>query len=239
MSSEKSFVKEKILRYLLKEKLKEESMQAGFGGIDIQRTPVGTNVVLYVQKPGLIIGRQGAIINDLTKQVETLFNIKNAQIEAKLVENKNLNATVQAQSLADALERGWHFRRAGHSTVKRIMNAGARGCQIIISGKLSGQRHRTEKFREGKIKYCGEPRLQWIDEGYAVAKKKLGIIGVKVQIMPPEAHLPDDIEIKRNVPEVADEAENETEENVAISVDEIEGENVVEPADDVKEEKDA
>ena len=60
-----------------------------------------------------------------------------------------------AEKLAFALERGWHFRRAGHSTVRRIMDNGARGCQIIVAGKLTGERHRTEKFKEGYIKFCG------------------------------------------------------------------------------------
>ena len=68
-----------------------------------------------------------------------------------------------AEKLAEALERGWHFRRAGHSTVRRIMDAGAKGCQVIIAGKLTGARHRTEKFTEGHVKYCGETAKQVMD----------------------------------------------------------------------------
>ncbi|MCI4371894.1 MAG: 30S ribosomal protein S3, partial [Thermoplasmata archaeon] len=98
---------------------------------------------------------------------------------------------------ANALERGWHFRRAGHSTVRRIMEAGAKGCLVVIAGKLTGQRHRREKFKAGHIKYCGEPRNLWMDRGFASAKLKPGIIGVTVEIMDPRAKLPDDIEIKQ------------------------------------------
>ncbi|MEW5760031.1 MAG: 30S ribosomal protein S3, partial [Candidatus Thermoplasmatota archaeon] len=100
-----------------------------------------------------------------------------------------------AQKLADAIEKGWHFRRAAHATVRRIMDAGAKGCQVIISGKLTGARHRSEKFREGHIKYCGETRSRWMRDGYAVALTKPGIIGIKVQIMIPDAKLLSDVEI--------------------------------------------
>jgi small subunit ribosomal protein S3 len=100
-----------------------------------------------------------------------------------------------AQKLAEALERGWHFRRAGHSTLRRIMDAGAKGCLITIAGKLTGGRKRTEKFLDGHIKWCGDTALQHMDVGYATAKKKLGIIGCTVAIMNKDARLPDEVDI--------------------------------------------
>jgi len=75
------------------------------------------------------------------------------------------------------------------------MDAGAKGCQVIIAGKLTGARHRTEKFTEGHVKYCGETARQVMDNGYAVAKLKPGILGVKVRIMKSDAKLPDEIKI--------------------------------------------
>ena len=99
-----------------------------------------------------------------------------------------------AEKLAFSLERGWHFRRAGHSTVRRIMDSGAKGCHIIVAGKLTGQRHRTEKFKDGFIKFCGEPKANFMDKGYAVAKLKMGVIGVTVEIMKNEK-LPADITV--------------------------------------------
>lgn len=196
MTSERKFIEENVKRVLLKEYLKRKTERSGFGGLDIQRTPMGTRVTLIAERPGMVIGRKGESIKELTEYVENEFKFDNPQIEVKEVPNPNLNPHIMAQKLATALERGWHFRRAGHSTVRRIMSAGAKGCQVIISGKLTGQRHRTEKFREGHIKYCGESKLDWMREGYAVAKKKLGVIGVKVQIMDPNAKLPDEIELR-------------------------------------------
>ena len=182
MASERKFVAENIRRVLLKEYLMKEVSRAGFGGLDVQR-------------PGLVIGRRGQTIKNLTAVIEDRFGFENPQIEVQEVENASLNAQIMAEKLAFSLERGWHFRRAGHSTVRRIMDAGARGCHIIVAGKLTGQRHRTEKFKEGYIKFCGEPKANFIDHGYAVAKLKMGVIGVTVEIMAKDAKLPADITV--------------------------------------------
>jgi len=195
MASERKFTQENIRRVLLKEHLMKTVDRAGFGGVDVQRTPMGTRVSLIVERPGIVIGRRGSAIKTLTKDIEDKFHYDNPQIEVQEVENPNLNAQIMAEKLAFALERGWHFRRAGHSTVRRIMESGARGCLIIISGTLPGERHRTEKFKEGYIKYCGESRELFVGTGFAVAKLKPGVIGVQVEIMQPGARLPAEIDV--------------------------------------------
>ncbi|MEM3396283.1 MAG: 30S ribosomal protein S3 [Thermoplasmata archaeon] len=199
MATERKFVRENIRRVLLKEYLMRETERAGFGGLEVQRTPMGTRVVLYCERPGFVIGRKGGAIKDLTAAIEHTFKFDNPQIEVLEVKNPALNAQIMAKKLAIALERGWQYRRAGHSTVRRIMDAGARGCQVIISGKLAGERHRTEKFREGMIKYCGDSALKFVEKGYAVAKLKPGIMGATVWIMRPDAKLPDEIKIKEPI----------------------------------------
>lgn len=227
MASERKFIAENIRRVLLKEYLMREVDRAGFGGVEVQRTPMGTRVTLITERPGLVIGRRGSAIKNLTRAIEADFSFSNPQIEVQEVENPNLNPQIMAEKLAFALERGWHFRRAGHSTVRRIMEAGAKGCQVVLSGKLTGQRHRTEKFKDGTIKFCGEPKIKFIKTGFAVAKLKRGVIGVKVEIMEPDAKLPDEIEIVSEVqakdllPELfakieAEEAAEETLEKRAI-----------------------
>ena len=89
------------------------------------------------------------------------------------------------------------------------MSAGAKGCQVIIAGKITGARHRTEKFTEGHIKFCGEIVKKVMDFGFSEAKLKAGVLGVKVRIMKPNAVLPDEIELKK--PEVKKEQEKEPE----------------------------
>jgi len=193
---DKRIVIENVRRMLLQEYLMKETQRAGFGGLDIQRTPMGTRVTLIAERPGLVIGRKGGAIKALTEAVERQFSFDNPQIEVQEVSNPSLNAQIMAEKLANALERGWHFRRAGHSTVRRIMEAGAKGCLVVIAGKLTGQRHRRAKVKDGHIKYCGEPRNTWMRKGFAIAKLKPGVIGVTVQIMDPDAKLPDEISIK-------------------------------------------
>ena len=195
MAAERKIVAEHVRRVLLKEYLMKEVSRAGFGGLDVQRTPMGTRVILTTERPGLVIGRRGQTIKNLTQVIEEQYGFDSPQIEVQEVENASLNAQIMAEKLAFSLERGWHFRRAGHSTVRRIMDAGARGCYIIVAGKLSGQRHRTEKFKEGNIKFCGDTKAQFIEHGYAVAKLKMGVIGVTVEIMVKDAKMPADITV--------------------------------------------
>ena len=211
MATEKKFVRENVRRLMVKEYLRERIAGAGFGGMDIQRTPMGTRISILVERPGLVIGRGGSNIAKLTEEIREKFKIDNPQIEILEAGDKaTLNAQIMAEKLAEALERGWHFRRAAHSTVRRIMEAGAKGCQVIISGKLTGERHRTEKFTQGHVKYCGDIVNEVMDEGFAVAKLKPGVIGVKVRIMKPDAKLPDEISIVVPSEEAKEEAKEET-----------------------------
>jgi small subunit ribosomal protein S3 len=197
MVNERKFVRENTKRSLIKKYLLKEIEGAGFGGMSIQRTPIGTRINILVERPGMVIGKSGVKIKQLTEDIKKRFEVDNPQIEIQEAgAGAPLNAQIMAEKLAEALERGWHFRRAGHSTVRRIMNAGAKGCQVIIAGKLTGARHRTEKFTEGHVKYCGETAKEVMELGYATAKLKPGVLGVKVRIMKPDAVLPDEIKLK-------------------------------------------
>jgi small subunit ribosomal protein S3 len=100
-----------------------------------------------------------------------------------------------AEKIASAMERGWYYRRAGHSAAQNIMDAGARGVIITLAGKLTGSRNRTQKFILGHVKYCGETAERYMDKGYSVCVKKLGTIGVTVEIMRPGTRLPHEISI--------------------------------------------
>ncbi|MFP4184624.1 MAG: 30S ribosomal protein S3 [Thermoplasmata archaeon] len=233
MARERKFIEEKMDRVILKEFLQEKTERAGYGGADISRTPMGTRITLYTERPALVIGRKGKRIREITEEIKEKFDFDNPQIEVQEVKRPQLNAQIMAEKLASSLERGWYFRRAGHSTVRKIVDAGAKGCQVILSGKVSGPRHRVEKFQDGHIKYCGEERKKWMDEGFSQAKLKLGIIGVTVKIMDPNAKLPDEIEIippKSEIEEeeVKEEVEEESEEDTTEEVEEMEIEEEVE-----------
>ena len=193
MTIVKEMLKERVRRVQVHDHVQKRTTRAGFGGLSIQRTPLGTHVRIAAERPGLVIGRKGSDIQKLTEELERKFGYENLQVEAGEVTRFALNPLIMAAKVANALERGWNYRRAGNSMLQRIMDAGARGCQITIAGKLTGLRHRTEKFLSGHIKFCGEPALKLMDVGIAQAKLKPGTIGVKVAIMKPDAVLPAEI----------------------------------------------
>ena len=199
MSNNKSTLRQiidrNVERHLVKEFLMNNTKKAGFGGLDIRRTPTGTEVTVKAERPGMVIGRKGKIINELQKQLDERFGLENPRLKVDEVEDAALNAQVMAEKIASAMERGWYYRRAGHSAALNIMEAGARGVIITLAGKLTGSRNRTQKFVRGHVKYCGETALQHMDVGYSVCIKKLGTIGVTVAIMRKGTKLPHEITI--------------------------------------------
>ena len=207
MTVVKEMIEERVRRVQVHDHVQKRTERAGFGGLSIQRTPLGTHVRISAERPGLVIGRKGSDIQRLTEELERKFGYENLQVEAGEVEKFALNPLIMAAKVANALERGWNYRRAGNSMLQRIMDAGARGCQITIAGKLTGLRHRTEKFLSGHIKFCGETALELMDVGIAQAKLKPGTIGVKVAIMKPDARLPDEIEVLKPEIPVTEEKE--------------------------------
>jgi small subunit ribosomal protein S3 len=196
MAVERKFVKEAVNRLLVKDFVQHETQRAGYGGLDIQRTPLGTRVNITAERPGMVIGRKGATINELTQRLNRQFGLENPQISVEEpAYNPGLNAQIMAYKMAESLERGWHFRRVGHSTVQRVMASGAQGVIVEIAGKLSGAKRRREKFIAGHVKYAGETAYTLMDFGYAQCKRKLGIIGCTVKIMKKDAHLPDEVKV--------------------------------------------
>ncbi|OLZ40059.1 30S ribosomal protein S3 [Natrinema saccharevitans] len=199
MADEHQFIENGLQRSQIDEFFQEELGRAGYGGMDVAKTPMGTQIVLKAEKPGMVIGKGGENIRKVTTALEERFNLEDPQIDVQEVEEPDLNARIVADRLANALERGWYFRKAGHTTIDRIMEAGALGAEIVLSGKVTGARSRVEKFNRGYIKHNGEPAETVVDHGQGVAVMKLGTIGVDVKIIPPGAELPDDFEVNEDM----------------------------------------
>jgi small subunit ribosomal protein S3 len=195
MPAKDQFIEKGIRRAEIDDYLAEELKKAGYEKVDIQKTALGTRVIIYAARPGLVIGKRGRTVKDLTEILETKYGLENPQIEVNEIETPELSARVMASRLASALERGIHFRRAAYSIIRRVMAAGAKGVEIKISGKLTSQRAKYQKFRDGFVSKTGEPAVQFVDDAVAHSLSKPGITGVHVKIMLPNAHLPDDIEI--------------------------------------------
>jgi small subunit ribosomal protein S3 len=199
MADEHQFIEDGLQRSQIDEFFADELGRAGYGGMDVAKTPMGTQIVLKAEKPGMVIGKGGKNIRKVTRELEERFDLDDPQIDVQEVDEPDLNARIVADRLANALERGWYFRKAGHTTIDRIMEAGALGAEIVLSGTVTGARSRVEKFNRGYIKHNGEPAQEIVDEGQGVAVMKLGTIGVTVKIIPPGAELPDDFEIHDDV----------------------------------------
>ncbi len=189
------FISESKKKTEIDEFLQKKLERAGYGGVTIAKTPLGTHIVIYAMRPGLVIGRGGETIRDLARILEEKFKIPNPQISVSEMEIPELNAFVVASRIAGALQRGVHFRRAGFWALNQIMEAGALGAEIIISGKLRTERARYEKFRAGYLPKCGEPALKFMRKAEVHVQLKPGMFGVKVRIMPPDAKFPDKIQI--------------------------------------------
>jgi small subunit ribosomal protein S3 len=198
MADEQQFIDNGLQRTQIDEFFQDELGRAGYGGMEIAKTPMGTQIVLKAEKPGMVIGKGGKNIRKITSTLESEFGLDDPQVDVQEVDEPDLNARIVADRLANALERGWYFRKAGHTTIDRIMESGALGAEIVLSGKVTGARSRVEKFNRGYIKHNGEPAEEIVDHGVSTAVVQLGTIGVQVKIIPPGAELPDDFEIRED-----------------------------------------
>lgn len=197
MSAIKYFIEQNTRRLTIDEFLGFELNSAGYGGVEIRKMPMRTEVVIHASRPGVVIGRRGSKIRELTDILEHEFGIENVQVEVSEIENPWLNAQVMASRLARQLERGVRFRRMAYWILRRVMRAGAIGCEIIVSGKLSSRRARYQKFKQGTIAKTGEPATVFVDEADDKAVLKPGVIGIKVRIMRPDAKLPGVVFVKK------------------------------------------
>ena len=229
---EKDFVTEGLRRTRIDEYLEKELERAGYGGMEVQITPLGTMVIVYAERPGMVIGRGGKNVRSITNTLKTEFGLDNPQIEVKEVEVPELNPKIMAYKISNMLQRGMHFRRVAYSTIRRIMGAGAQGVEVTISGKIRGSRSAVAKFVEGYIKKCGEPSTRLVEEGFAIAQLKPGVLGIYVRIMPPDTVLPDSVEILP--PKVIIEEDGEViEEEIDVETEEIIEEEIIEEVEDL------
>jgi small subunit ribosomal protein S3 len=184
MAIEKMFVKEGVKEMEMEKFLGEKFKRADYSRTEIQRTPMGTRIIVYANKPGLVIGRGGRKIDEITEEIKTKFGFENPLIDVREVDQPFLDAKIVAQRIVRDLEKGLNYKRVCNFYLDKVMEAGAIGIQIIAAGKLTGsERSRFQKFKKGFIAYSGDYAEKLVDKSYAQALLKAGIIGVKVKIM--------------------------------------------------------
>jgi len=181
---EKIFVKAGITTSDIEKFLRKKVEKAGYSHSEIERTPLGTRIIIYVHKPGIIIGKSGRKIEELSEEIREKFKIENPMIDVKEVEQPMLDANIVAYRIAKAIEKGINYKKVCNYYLEQVRNAGATGVSIVVSGKLAGkERSRFQKFRSGFVAYSGDYADRFVEKGYAQAIVRPGIVGVEVRIM--------------------------------------------------------
>ncbi len=201
MSVVKRIIQDSIERVKVDELLLEEYEQAGYGGITLTKTPLGAQINLFAMRPGRVIGKRGRAIKAASARLEDELGLPNPQITVVEVEVPEMNPQIMASRIANALERGVHYRRAIFWSLRRIIDSGAIGCEVILKGPLRSARSRFEKVVEGYVPKSGDPALRNVRTATIHVKMKRGVIGVTVNIVPPEAKFPDKVDLN-DLPEI-------------------------------------
>lgn len=203
---ERDFIAQKTKEFLIKRYLESKLSNVGLSQIKLKKIPLGEKIIIYTSRPSLIVGSKGANIKDLTNYLKKEFKLENPQIEINEIKNVFLDANVVAERIVSFLERfgSARFKSIGHKMMENVMNAGALGIEIIVSGKIPGARAKSWRFYQGYLKKCGDVSFSGIKRAKKVAALKSGIIGVKVSIMPPDIKLPDKIKILETPLETAE-----------------------------------
>jgi len=184
MAIEKMFVKEGIKESEVEEYLERRFDKAGYSHTEIQRTPLGTRILVFAHKPGLVIGRSGRRINEITDEIKQKFGFENPLVDVKEVEQPLLDAGIVARRIAHALERGINYKKVSNYYIERVMESGAVGIQIKVGGKISGrERSDSKKFKRGFVAFSGDYADTLVERGYTTATLKPGIVGIQVRIM--------------------------------------------------------
>jgi len=204
---EREFIQQKTKEYYIRKEVENTLKGAGISQVRLKKIPLGEKIIIHTSRPSLIVGSKGSNIRDLTKKLKKEFNLENPQIEIVEVKEVFLDAAIVAERIAGSLEKfgSARFKSIGHKIMENVLNSGALGIELIISGKIPGARAKSWRFYQGYLKKCGDIAIYGVRTAQKSALLKSGIIGIKVAIMPPDLALPDTIEILEHpVVEVAE-----------------------------------
>jgi len=187
MSKKRKFVADGVFYAELNEFLTRELGEDGYSGVEVRVTPVRTEIIIKATRTQNVIGDNGQRIRELTSLIQKRFNFdpKSVALYAEKVQNRALCAIAQAETLCFKLEERLAVRRACYGILRFIMENEAKGCEIIVSGKLRAQRAKAMKFKDGYMINSGEAARHYVDKAVRHIKLKQGVLGIKVSIMLP------------------------------------------------------
>jgi len=197
---ERKFIEEKVKEFKIKEMIKGLMDNVGFSKVEIEKTPLGMKITIHSSKPGLIVGKGGSNIKALSEKLEA-YGLKNPQIEIEEIEEPELDAHIIAERIVYQIKRFGksRFKAIGYKTLQRMMNAGAVGAEVTISGRIPGKRHNTWRFKAGRLPKNGYVADCLVNKGFEEIQWKQGTVGVKVSILKPDIPTPDNFELVKEV----------------------------------------
>lgn len=223
---ERKFVASNMKEFMIQEFISSSIKGAEHSHTKLQITPLGEKIVIFSSRPGLIVGKKGQNIKQLTKVLKKKFELENPQIEISEVQGVYFDANIMAERVANYLEKFGtsKFKSIGHKVMTDVMGAGAMGIEIVISGKIPSARAKSWRFYQGYLKKCGDIALTGVNIAHVDAQLKSGTVGIKVSIMPPDTKLPDDIILREEKPKeekkVVASEEGKTEPSVEVKAEE-------------------
>lgn len=193
---EKRFVNFKKEELGVREYVKNALGKGRISNVFVEYTPVGEKIIIATSRPGLVIGRKGEKIDELTRVLKKRFKLDNPHIEIKEITVPTLDAQLVADEIAVLLERqgSLKFKVIAYKMLESIMRSGAMGAEIVLSGKLPSERAKSWRFAQGYLKKTGDP-AKVVLRAMSQAITMPGVVGIKVSILPPNAHIHDKIVI--------------------------------------------
>jgi len=187
INKKRKFVADGVFFAELNHFLQSELGEDGYSGVEVRVTPVRTEIIIRATRTQSVLGDKGRRIRELTSLVQKRFNFPEGNVElyAEKVQNRALSAIAQAESLRFKLQGGLAVRRACYGVLRYVMENGAKGCEIVVSGKLRAARAKAMKFRDGYMIKSGNASREYVDYAVRHLLMKQGVLGIKVKIMLP------------------------------------------------------
>jgi len=206
VSKKRKFINNGVFKAELDEFLKRELAEDGYSGVEVRTAPTSTEIIILATRTQNVLGEKGKRIRELTSVVQKRFGFTEGTVElyAEKVAVRGLCAIAQCESLRYKLIGGLAVRRACYGVVRYIMESEAKGCEVVVSGKLRGQRAKSMKFTDGIMIHSGDPINDYVDRAVRHVLLRQGVLGIQVKIMlqqdplgkrGPKRHLPDNVTV--------------------------------------------
>jgi len=196
---ERKFVKANMDDRKIKDYLKDKLANSGFSSAEIEKTPLGAKVIIHASKPGLIVGKGGQHINEISAELNKKFNLDNPQVEINEIRDPELDPNIIADRIVQQLIRfgKTRFKAIGYKCLQKMLSSGAVGAEIVMSGRIPGKKHKTWRFKGGRLPKAGYIADHLVSKGFREVQWKQGSVGITVKILSPYVKTPDDFKLTK------------------------------------------